>query len=254
MMEAKLIDSHCHLDLYPDPADLISKLSKSKIEVITMTNAPSVYDHCQMVTKQYQNIHTAIGLHPQLVRERISELPIMWEKLLTTRFVGEVGLDYASSSKSEQALQVKAFSNILQKCADEGNKIISIHSRGAAGEVIKIIGRGFPGTIIMHWFSGNLKEMRECIKNGYYFSINPAMAMSKKGQRFIKEVNPEYTLTESDGPFVRVDNRPTSPFDINIVIKTLSNKWKVSCEEVKKKIYRNYLEIVKAKAHIYKKA
>ena len=244
MMEAKLIDSHCHLDLYPAPADLISSLSKSKIEVITMTNAPSVYDHCKRMTKQYENIHTAIGLHPQLVKERASELSIMWEKLPTTRFVGEVGLDYVSSSKSEQALQVKAFSNILQKCADEGNKIISIHSRGAADEVIKMVGRGFPGTIIMHWFSGNLKEMRECIKNEYYFSVNPAMAMSKKGQRFIKEVNTEYILTESDGPFVKIKNKTVVSTDVNIVVHFLSKVWQQTHEQARKLIFENYKRAV----------
>ena len=44
-------------------------------------------------TQATRHVRAALGLHPQLVAERASELPLWEAHLGETRYVGEVGLD-----------------------------------------------------------------------------------------------------------------------------------------------------------------
>ena len=55
---------------------------------------------------------------------------------------------------------------LIEKCNSIGNKILTVHSRGSANEVLSIIGDKFNGKIIMHWYSGTLKNLQKAIKPG----------------------------------------------------------------------------------------
>jgi len=63
----ELVDAHCHLDLFPDPAALARHVNERRIHTIAVTNAPSVFAHTEHLAAGSAYLHPAIGLHPELV-------------------------------------------------------------------------------------------------------------------------------------------------------------------------------------------
>lgn len=241
----KLVDCHFHLDLFENPQKMANDIKNSGIEVISVTNAPSVYEFTQRLAYESKSIHVALGLHPQLVDTHHKELELMWRLMKKTRFIGEIGLDYTTRSESSIKLQRKVFEEILKKCASEGNKVLSVHSRRATKDVIAMVGSEFPGSVILHWFSGSLKDLKKAIEWGMYISVNIAMLASQKGKALISSIDPNLLLTETDGPFVNVGQRNAVPGDVISIINYLTEIWNLDIEETKHYIYKNFARATK---------
>jgi TatD DNase family protein len=114
------------------------------------------------------------------------------------------------------------FEKIISSCNDAGNKVLTVHSRRAEKEVISIIGQAFSGKVILHWYSGGLKEIEQAIVNGFYFSINYAMTQSENGRKIIDHIPIERILLETDGPFIKVNHRPSTPLVVNLILNKVA--------------------------------
>lgn len=218
------------------------------MHIIAVTNAPFVFHAMQNLAGDSENIHPSIGLHPELVKTHGMQLSMLIEGLQCVRFIGEVGLDYSKKNENERKQQRKVFEDILQKCQEFGDKIVSIHSRRAVNDVIDMVGSKFKGAAILHWFAGTEKQLAAAHQNGLYFSINTAMLLTDSGRRLIAGMHPNRVLTETDGPFINIDGKPALPSNVDIIIKHLVNLWNTSEEKVIEKIHNNYL-MVTSKPH-----
>ena len=235
-----LVDAHCHVDLYSDPAGLLRAIDKAGIHVITVTNIPSVFPANAELARPFERVYVALGLHPELVKSHHAELSGFERLLHETRFIGEVGLDYTTNDKEERARQREVFGTVLERCASVGEKVLTIHSRRAASDVISMVGHGYPCCTILHWFSGTPKQLSMAADAGSYFSVNVAMTRSKKGQDLIARMEPEWVLTESDGPFVRTGQVPEDPSGITAVIEHLAAAWGETYEYARAQILTNF--------------
>ena len=206
-----MIDFHCHLDLFPHPEQIAERCEKEGIYVLSVTTTPSAWHGTHKLERS--RIRTALGLHPQLAHERRSELSLFDELLAETRFVGEVGLDGAPPFRAHWDDQLKVFGHILDSCAHAGGRILSIHSRRAAKAVIDHL-EAAPqaGTFILHWFSGNRRELSRAVALGCSFSVGPAMLAGEKGRTLAAQLPRDRVLTESDGPFARIGDRAAKPW------------------------------------------
>ena len=238
------IDTHFHLDLMPSPEKTVEEIEKNRIYTIAVTNAPSVFINSLNLTAGKKYVKAALGLHPELMLERKGELPLFLELLENTRYVGEVGLDYSMLNEQERHDQLKIFEQIIRKCSEYKDKILTIHSRNATTDVISTIGENFPGKVILHWYSGNLKELQRAIDYGFYFSVNYAMANSEKGKRIIKGIPIDRLLTESDGPFVQIKNEPFTPIKIPCIIHALSQCLVIAEDKLKEIIFENFKSLL----------
>lgn len=223
----RVTDTHCHVDLYPDVPRTVDDIERSGIETIAVTNAPSVFRHCAALARRSRLIRPALGLHPELARERRHELGLMEDLMSETGFIGEVGLDFVTRDPEERDIQRRVFGRILELCALHGNKVLTVHSRRAAPEVVDMIGPDFPGSIVLHWYSGPESALRRAVAYGCYFSVNPAMLASASAQRIIAALPRERVLAETDGPFVRVAGNPATPRDVARVVAGLAALWDV---------------------------
>jgi TatD DNase family protein len=239
-----LVDMHCHVDLFPNPEAIVRAIDANKVHTIAVTNAPSVFGYTERLAKRCSYLHAAVGLHPELVPTHKHELESMWPMLERTQFVGEIGLDYGTNDKALRAQQRKIFVEILERCASARDKIITVHSRRAAGDVIAAIGNNFPGRVVMHWFSGSLRELDGAIQNGLYFSLNPAMFESQKGRQLVAAIPRERVLTESDGPFVQIAGSTISPESASATLQRLSQLWAVPPEETARIVTDNCCNIL----------
>src|SRR5579871_2189875 len=138
-----LVDTHCHVDLYPDYLAVIEEVEREKIATIAVTTTPSVFRACQELTDKKRFVRPALGFHPELAYQRQSELGILRELFGETRYIGEVGLDFITTDQPNRKAQRSVFDTVLEECAHYGDKIVTIHSRRAAAEVVEMIGPDF---------------------------------------------------------------------------------------------------------------
>ena len=240
-----MIDFHCHLDLYPDPKALVRECISRNLYVLSVTNTPSAWRGTAGLACDAARIRTALGLHPQLAHQRKGELPLFRELLPDTQYVGEIGLDGTPEHKRSWADQTQVFGDILEACAAAGGRVLSVHSRGAAAEVISMLetwrSAGIP---VLHWFSGTRRELARAIEVGSWFSVGPAMLAGAKGRMLVQGMPRDRVLPESDGPFAQVDGRSAVPWDADRTLGVLADLWEESPERVRERMTQNLRRLV----------
>jgi TatD DNase family protein len=215
-------DVHLHLDLYRNPEEIINHIIDLKSYTIAVTNLPILYDRAVKKYKDQKYIRYALGLHPELIEQYLEQIPIFFDRLKDCRYIGEIGLDFKKNNESSWQLQINTFERIIRESDNYGGKILSIHSRNAAKEVIDIIGQNFNGKIILHWYSGNLTDLDRAINNNYFFSVNGDMINSKKGQEVIRRIPIHKILIESDGPFTKETRNSYNLSFLDNIVRRLS--------------------------------
>lgn len=238
------VDSHCHLDLYGAPDEIVREIEQGRVYTIAVTNLPSRFRIVNKKVVGLKYVRAALGLHPKLAGEHYSELPAFRELLEQTRYVGEVGLDGTDRGGVDWNRQIRVFEQIVDYCAQARGKILTVHSRRAEGEVLDILGTDFPGKVIMHWYSGSISSLERAIENGFFFSVNPAMVRSKRGRELIARIPKDRILTETDGPFVKVGHRVARPLDVQLSLRGIASLWQVSKDDARKLVWSNFRRIL----------
>lgn len=230
MDNVNLVDFHCHLDLFPNHLELLRECEELGIKTLTVTNAPRVWRQNQLFAKDCKHVRVALGLHPQLAHAYANELHLFEEYLPEARYIGEVGLDGAPEYADSMDTQRKVFRKILDLSAQSGGKVLTVHSRRAAREVIELIGAHLPpyrGRTVLHWFTGSTKEALLAVETGCYFSVNIKMLTSPQKIKLIELIPRDRILTESDGPFIKTGKSIMSPKDIGKVLEKLASIWSI---------------------------
>lgn len=243
-MALPLHDTHFHLDLYPDPRSLLLQIEAARTHTVAVTNTPSVFPATAALVSEARYVRPAIGLHPELAAERRGELDLFWQHLPTTRYVGEIGLDYVTRDPHNRAHQRRVFSSIIERCDAAGGKVLTVHSRRAESDVIAAIGEGFNGSVVLHWYSGSFKNLELAVEHGFYFSVNPAMVKGKRFPALLDRIPRDRLLLETDGPFVSVENRPATPHDTAGVIRRVAHLWEMTAEEAARGIQQNFKSLL----------
>jgi TatD DNase family protein len=220
----RLVDFHCHLDLYPDFEALVAESDRLGIFTLAVTTTPKAWSRNNKLASSTKYVRAALGLHPQLVAERWKEIDL-WERLLDeTRYVGEVGLDAGPRYYSSMDRQTEVFRRVLRSCARAGGKILSIHSVRTAGKVLDLIEEEVPrgrAKFVFHWFTGSAAEARRAADLGCYFSINTQMLSNDRGRALVASMPIDRILTETDGPFTSQGDGPARPRDVGQTLKLM---------------------------------
>lgn len=245
-----MIDFHCHIDLFPDPAELVAEITRRKCYVLAVTTTPLAWDGTNRVVGDAPRVKVGLGLHPELVAQRHEEVDEFGRLLPQARFVGEIGLDGSARHRSSLELQQRVFRKMLRLTAEAGGRIMSIHSRGAATSVLDEIERHpAAGTAVLHWFTGTIGELRRASDLGCWFSVGPAMLRTKNGRRLVEGMPPDRVLTESDGPFAQDQEGPVVPWRLESAIRVLGEVWTLGEDDVKGQVQRNLRSLLGAPAH-----
>lgn len=243
----KLIDTHFHLDLVKDANKLLKFIESNKIYTIAVTNSPTVFHYTKKICENKNYIKPALGLHPELAHVRYDEIKYFEKLINDTKYIGEVGLDYMNADYEIKKKQKFVFQKVLEMCSTGRRKILTIHSRRAEKDVIDMIGDNYNSKIILHWYSGNLSLIEKAIKNGYYFSFNAQMLQTQKGKRILSAIPSNRILTESDGPFAKLNSRQhLSPAYINYTVEAISKIKSMPYKNMKNLIYANFSTLLKS--------
>lgn len=224
-VKSGLVDFHCHLDLYPDHEQAVKDAESAGVFTLAVTTTPRAWPRNNELTQNTKYVRAALGLHPQLVAEFESEIAIWDDYLSETRYIGEVGLDAGPRFYKSIDAQKRVFRHILMRCAEAGDKILSIHSVRTSKLVLDYIEELLPsgkGKVVLHWFTGSKKEIQRAVNLGCYFSINSTMLANERHLPMIMEIPIDRILTETDGPFTASLGRPSVPSDVSDAIDILA--------------------------------
>lgn len=241
------VDFHCHLDLYPDFEAAIAKAEAARVYTLTVTTTPKAWPRNYELTRGTRYVRAALGLHPQLVADRASELAL-WERHLSeTRYVGEVGLDAGPRFYKSLDAQKQVFRAVLERCAAAGGKILTVHSVRSVPTVLEMIEGNLPqdrGIVVLHWFTGTKAEARRAVALGCYFSINAAMMHIDRGRALVAELPMDRLLTETDGPFTRIGGQPAEPASVGATVGAIARERGASQESVATAIQNNFQRLI----------
>ena len=193
-----MIDFHCHLDLYPDPRAVLDGIDARGTYVLAVTTTPKAWRGTTKLIGNRKRVRVALGLHPEVVAQRHQEVALLCGLLPETRYVGEIGLDGSPAHRRSLELQATVFERILAECSRLGGRVMSIHSRGAASQVLDA--------------SGTTRELERAVSLGCWFSIGPAMLRSNRGRELASAMPLDRVLTETDAPFTRDGDDPLMPW------------------------------------------
>jgi TatD DNase family protein len=189
----------------------------ARIVTLAVTTTPKAWDQNRKWTSGKRYIHAAVGLHPELVGDRHAEIDLLERLMVETPFIGEIGLDGSTPHRASLPAQRTVFTRVLKEAQRLGGRVLSIHSRRAAKDVVECLtanvstDRVLP---ILHWFSDSVSSAERAARCGCYFSVNHRMLESAAGLALVRALPADRLLTETDAPFTMVGNRKAEPSDV----------------------------------------
>ena len=242
-----MIDFHCHLDLYQNPSLVARKCYEQNVYVLSVTTTPKAWKGTCNLASGYNRIRTALGFHPEIAHARKGELKLFESILPEAKYIGEIGLDGSPSCKKHWKDQLFVFSEILKMSAKAGGRIMSVHSRLSADEVLDELSKNpDAGLPILHWFSGTQAQLQRAIDIGCWFSVGKPMITSNKGKKIISEIPRNRILPETDGPFVKWHGKIATPLDSWEIIRGMGDVINLSYSDSISLVKRNVISLDKA--------
>ena len=195
-----MIDTHCHFDMMPQPEAYIRQRELAGDIVIGMTNLPSHFQMGQPHLRGYKHIRLSLGMHPLLAAESKKDIPLFKRLVDQTSYIGEIGLDFSKEGYATKDDQIEVLHELLSAIRGK-KKIVSVHSRKAEKELLALLSEYEIENVIFHWYSGSVELIPGIMAQGYYFSVNEAMCLSKNARAIIEKIPRERVLTETDAPY-----------------------------------------------------
>ncbi len=243
----RFVDSHVHLGDYPDPRQAVAfGLHAGALLVTAGTGRATSEAGVKLSDAHPACVRAFVGIHPS---EAEREDGSGWLDGMIQRGdgVGEVGLDPKYSPIGRGSRQMEVLLKQLEG-AERARKPVEVHTRGAEGECLEILGTYRPPTVLLHWFQGEELASRAS-EQGHFVSFGPALLTSKKLQRIARGWPRDRILTESDGPvgFAALGGAG-GPWLVPSVTFKLAELLDITFEEEVSLVARNSLEFLGSKA------
>lgn len=235
-----MIDLHCHLDLYKDPISLLPEVKRRCKYVLAVTTSPRAWEKTKQVFAGVDCIQVALGLHPEILSSKMNEIDMLLSNICHCKYIGEVGIDGSEQYKSTFQMQKNLFREVALTAEKCGGRIISIHSRNAAKDVLDIIENDMTTSLpVLHWFSGTIKELERANALGCWFSVSPAMLSGRKGKSLVSMMPLSKILPETDAPFTEKRGVPYMPWEACEIIDTLKDIFSLNSDQIKNEMLSN---------------
>lgn len=246
-----IIDTHAHYDdaqFDSDRDELLKHLFANGIERIVNIGASIETSKSTIaLTKEYDRIWGAIGVHPNEVEE-LNEEHMAWLKescsLDKIVAVGEIGLDYYYKEPAP-SLQKEWFDRQLA-LAKEVNLPVVIHSRDAAADTLDMMKAANARDIggVIHCFSYGKEMAREYLDMGFYLGIGGVVTFKngKKLKEVVEYAPIEQLVLETDCPYLAPEpHRGTRNMSLNLqyVINEIADLKKMTYAEVVERTNEN---------------
>jgi len=233
-----LIDSHAHLESYTDIDAVIRRAREAGVEAVLAVGAgvESSRRAIELAELYPGYVYAGVGFHPSEMQKEDAEAAVEFveNNLSRAAAVGEVGLDYSYSfakPKEVRQRQRELYVRLLEAARDAGLPV-SVHSRSAYKDALRLLVEHGPERAVFHWYDGPLHTLEEILDHGFSVSATPAITYSK-GLRAVMERAPlERILVETDCPvYLRGAARRSEPGDVRLTVEGLAELKGVSLGE-----------------------
>lgn len=222
--ERRLLDTHCHLDAFPDPLAVLRAATAAGVDVVAVTEDPGSYRLLRTRLGPRTAASLALGFHPLRVGSLTPHDLARFLRLQPqVTWIGEIGLDFSPAGAPTKKQQLRAFDAILAEPI-VARRPVTVHSRGAQDTVISRLARA-QVPAILHWFTGSTRALHDAVEAGLWFSVNRAMTRSAKGTALLRRLPRDRVLLETDGPYCLDSGRPFAPVDLGRVVEDLALIW-----------------------------
>lgn len=189
----------------------------------------NIYPDSFFENKGNNNAFFSVGIHPWYINNKTCDDILLLEKISSDKqiiAIGETGLD--KLSETDFSVQQEIFIRQIE-IAKKANKSLIVHCVKAWNETLKILDdEKIDVPVIFHGFRGKPQLAEDLIKKGYYLSFG----------RFFNEES--LKNTPLDQLFLETDE---ANFPIQDLYRTISEIKNVDKEELKEKIWCNFLKI-----------
>ena len=251
-----MFDVHCHLEYMDNPKEVIKKAKEKGMSgFATAVSDLKDKDKIMKIAKENKGfVYPCFGLHPERLQkydmDKINDyISYIKKQKNNIAAIGEIGLDYNwIKDKNKREYSKKIFKKFI-KLSKKLNKPMVLHIRDAFSDALDILKdeklTNNADNVIIHFFSGNKKDLKECLKRGYWVSFNTIICKSKYFYKLVKKTPMERMLLETDAPWIDPDNDSSE----------LTNRpWKIDrsakkIAELKDKTKKEILNITDKNAH-----
>jgi TatD DNase family protein len=254
-----LVDSHCHLDdaqFEADREQVVNRARAAGVEymlAIGTGDGPPDLEAAIRLAETYPFIFATAGVHPNDAPKASPQTLLQLQKLLRhprLKALGEIGLDQHWGIPLEQ--QMPVFIDQLALAAEARLPVI-IHTRDAWQATLDILRKHWAPTglpCIMHCFTGNAEQARECLDLGFYLAFGGIVTFPKaEAVREAARLTPsDRLLLETDSPYlapVPYRGKRNEPAYILETARVLSKVRNVSLEQLACETKTNFERIFK---------
>jgi TatD DNase family protein len=224
----KIVDTHAHIDQLMELDKVIANAKENDVnEIIAMSvNGASSKKTLELAKKYSKYVYPCIGVHPTewLDENLVDTFDWMKQNIKNCVAIGEIGLDYWGKFSKREDLRQKQreIYSFQLSLAVENELPVSIHSRGAWRDCIKIALESGVKKAVFHWYTGPQDTINQIIDNGFYVSCTPALEYSKDLRNIIENAPLNSILVETDSPvYIRSIHRASEPSDVLLTAKHL---------------------------------
>jgi TatD DNase family protein len=209
---ARLVDSHCHIDMAQFDADRDEVVARARaagvVEMLLVGGVDESAGHRRgLAVAERLGLPATAGVHPH--EARIADEAVYDELRGLARegrivAIGEIGLDFHYDHSPRDA-QREAFRRQIRLAREVGLPIV-VHTREADGETADILeqeGAAEAGGVV-HCFTGGLDLARRALDLGFLISFSGIVAFPRAEviQQVAREVPDDRLLIETDAPFL----------------------------------------------------
>ena len=205
-----MIDTHCHLDFpdYNDDRDDVLKAARDA-GISKMVNIGCDLKSSQAsvdLADRYPQIYAAIGFHPHDAKSYDDQMEKQL-RAMANNFkvvaIGEVGLDFYRD-RSPRDVQREVFVRQMRLARELGLPLV-IHIRDAYEEAIDMLiaEKAYEGNVVLHCFSGTVKDAERALDYGMYLSFGGVLTFSNSRlPELVRNVPLDQIILETDAPFL----------------------------------------------------
>ncbi len=209
----QFVDSHCHLDdaqFNADRAAVIQRAREAGLKYVLSIGTGDGPPDLAVAIRQAEEhdfVYATVGVHPNdalKLKDRTFEDLEGLLKHPKVKAIGEIGLDYHWGVPKE--VQMPVFIQQLEIAAAARMPVV-IHTRDAWADTLAVLrahwaSKGTPG--IMHCFTGDPAQARECLDMGFYLAFGGVTTYPKAAEvrEAARLVPPDRLLLETDSPYL----------------------------------------------------
>jgi TatD DNase family protein len=241
-----LVDAHSHLDRYGDelPSVLVEIAERRILTFSNSMDLPS-YERNVEISRSCKLVLPTFGVHPWNAPEYADRLDELRQAIERSPMLGEIGLDYHFvKDRSQYDAQRKVLDFFLAAAAEQ-DKIITLHTKGAEEEIVRLLDQHRISRAIVHWYSGPLDALQELVERGCYFTVGVELLRSDYIRGVARRIPSDRILTETDNPGGHqwLVGEPGMPNLLDDVIEALSRAKGMTSETIRGLVWTNVAKL-----------